>query len=92
VTLTTTTANAVLTSDQIAQLVELPLTRDSVAMQTSTVVRTNAHQLICPLLSADAATAGFTPEGQERRSPSRPPQRSRCLCSRSQLCPCSQRN
>ena len=64
-TLTTTTANAVLTSDQIAQLVELPITRESAAMRTSTVVRTNAHQLKVPLLSADAATAGFTPEGQE---------------------------
>jgi len=64
-TLTTTTANAVLTSDQIPQLVELPITRESAAMRTSTIVRTNAHQLKVPLLSADASTAGFPPEGAE---------------------------
>jgi HK97 family phage major capsid protein len=65
VTLSTTTASAVLSSTQIADLVELPLTRESAAMQSSTIVRTNAFQLKVPLLSADASTAAFTPEGSE---------------------------
>ena len=62
----TTTANgsAVLTPDQINQLIVLPLQSESVALRASTVVHISSHSLRCPRVTADAA-ASWTPEGTE---------------------------
>jgi hypothetical protein len=61
----TTTANgsAVLSPDQINQLIVLPLQTESIALRASTVVQIASHSLRCPRIVTDAA-ASWTPEGQ----------------------------
>ena len=61
---TTVTASAILTPEQVASLVVLPLISQSVAMRASTVVQTGSHQLRVPRVTADAQ-AGWTAEGAE---------------------------
>ena len=61
---TTTNGAAVLTPDQVAALVTLPLQQESVAMRVSDVVTTGAHNLRVPRIVTDAA-ASWTPEAQE---------------------------
>jgi HK97 family phage major capsid protein len=61
---TTTSANAILTPEQVAQLVILPLSQASVAMQVGTVVTINSHVLRVPRVVTDVA-AGFVAEGAE---------------------------
>jgi HK97 family phage major capsid protein len=61
---TTTNGSAVLSPDQIAQLVVLPLQSESVAMRASTIVTTGSHNLRVPRIVTDSA-ASWTPEGQE---------------------------
>src|SRR6478672_680441 len=61
---TTVTASAILTPDQVASLVVLPLISQSVAMRASTVVQTGSHQLRVPRVTADPQAA-WTAEGAE---------------------------
>jgi Phage capsid family len=61
---TTTTGSAILTPDQVASLVVLPLIQTSVAMQASTVVQTGSHQLRVPRVTQDPS-ASFVLEGAE---------------------------
>jgi HK97 family phage major capsid protein len=61
---TTVTASAILTPEQVASLVVLPLIQQSVAMQASTVVQTASHQLRVPRVTADLQAA-WTAEGAE---------------------------
>ena len=68
----TTTANgsAVLSPEQISQLIVLPLQAESVALRASTVVQTGSHSLRVPRVVTDAA-ASWTPEDRKSR-PIRP--------------------
>ncbi len=61
---TTTSAAAILTPEEVAQLVILPLQQASVAMQAGTVVTINSHVLRVPRVVTDVA-AGFVAEGAE---------------------------
>lgn len=61
---TTTTAAAVLTPDQVEQVVVRPLIEQSVATQVSTVVRTDTHRMRVPIVTADP-TAAWVAEGAE---------------------------
>jgi HK97 family phage major capsid protein len=66
-TLTTApgSGQSILTAEQDAQLVELPLRNESVAMRVSNLISTNAHSIRVPLLVGDVTNGGFVPEGEE---------------------------
>lgn len=61
---TTVNSASILTPEQIGDLVIKPLTQESVAMQVSTVVRTDANSYRIPTVTADPDTS-WTPEGSE---------------------------
>ncbi|MBF6213827.1 phage major capsid protein [Nocardia puris] len=50
--------------EQIHQLIELPVQRESVAFQTTSVLNTDTHTSKFPIVTADPAAA-WTPEGEE---------------------------
>jgi HK97 family phage major capsid protein len=61
---TTVTGAAILSPEQISQLVIIPLIETSVAMRASTVVQVGSHQLRVPRVTADPAAA-WVAEGAE---------------------------
>jgi HK97 family phage major capsid protein len=63
-TINTTSGSAILTPEQVQQLVIQPLMRQSVAMQVSTVVQTSSHSTRFPIVQSDPTTA-WTAEGAE---------------------------
>jgi HK97 family phage major capsid protein len=61
---TTVTAAAILTPEQVQSLVVEPVTRQSIAFQTSTPVSTNSKEVRFPILTADP-DSGWVAEGAE---------------------------
>lgn len=61
---TTSTHPAILTPEQVTDLVILPVSRDSIAGQVSTIHNTGTHELRVPRVTADPA-AEWVPEGGE---------------------------
>jgi HK97 family phage major capsid protein len=63
-TSTTTTGAAILSPEQVSELIVRPFTQQSVAMRVGTVVPINAGSLRVPVVSADPSAA-WTAEGAE---------------------------
>lgn len=63
-TLLSSTGGAILTPDQVQDLVIVPLLTSSVAAQVSTVVQTASHSTRFPIIAADASTS-WVAEGAE---------------------------
>jgi HK97 family phage major capsid protein len=62
--LLTTTGSGILTPEKVQELVVEPLTRQSVAMQASSVISTSSKTTRFPIVVSDPTT-GWTAEGQE---------------------------
>ncbi|WP_109558704.1 phage major capsid protein, partial [Mycobacteroides abscessus] len=62
--LLTSSAEGILTPEEVGALVVQPVEKASVAMQIATVVHTGSHDFRIPIVTADA-TAAWTAEGSD---------------------------